>query len=94
MYYVFNHLKFTVLVHKYEKPNVARVMGTRDAVEMIPTNKKSESEEPSYMVVGFEVIPCSFQNNNESLKNLKMYDKYPSAFKCESGLVAMAVKEK
>ncbi|KAL7239605.1 hypothetical protein ACSBR2_005497 [Camellia fascicularis] len=93
MYYVFNHLKFTVLVHKYEEPNVARVMGTGDAVEMIPTNKKSESEEPGYMVVGFEVVPCSFQHNIESLKNLKMYDKYPSAIKCESGAVAMAVKE-
>ncbi|KAI8023512.1 Transmembrane 9 superfamily member 11 [Camellia lanceoleosa] len=93
MYYVFNHLKFTVLVHKYEEPNVARVMGTGDAVEMIPTNKKSESEELGYMVVGFEVVPCSFQHNIESLKNLKMYDKYPSAIKCESGAVAMAVKE-
>ncbi|KAI7987061.1 Transmembrane 9 superfamily member 11 [Camellia lanceoleosa] len=94
MCYVFNHLKFTVLVHKYEEPDVACVMGTGDAVEMIPTNKKSESEEPCYMVVGFEVIPCSFQHNIESLKNLKLYDKYPSAFKCESGSVAMAVKEK
>ncbi|KAI8010810.1 Transmembrane 9 superfamily member 11 [Camellia lanceoleosa] len=56
----------------YEKPNVARVMGTRDAVVMIPTNKKSESEEPGYVVVGFEVIPCSFQHNIESLKNLKI----------------------
>ncbi|THG02325.1 hypothetical protein TEA_021167 [Camellia sinensis var. sinensis] len=93
MYYVFNHLKFTVLVHKYEEPNVARVMGTGDAVEMIPANKKSESEEPGYMVVGFEVVPCSFQHNIESLKNLKIYDKYPSAIKCELGAVAMAVKE-
>ena len=40
------------------------------------------------------MIPCSFQHNIESLKNLKLYDKYPSAFKCESGSVAMAVKEK
>ncbi|KAL0340397.1 UNVERIFIED_CONTAM: Transmembrane 9 superfamily member 11 [Sesamum radiatum] len=35
-YYVFNHLKFMVLVHKYED-NVARVMGTGDAAEVIPT---------------------------------------------------------
>ncbi|MBA0838735.1 hypothetical protein Goarm_004529 [Gossypium armourianum] len=36
VYYVFNHLKFNVLVHKYEETNVARVMGTGDAVEGFP----------------------------------------------------------
>ncbi|MBA0844316.1 hypothetical protein Goarm_001419 [Gossypium armourianum] len=37
MYYVFNHLKFKVLVHKYEETNVARVMGTGDAVDVFPS---------------------------------------------------------
>ncbi|MBA0864412.1 hypothetical protein Goshw_002668 [Gossypium schwendimanii] len=34
-YYVFNHLKLKVLVHKYEETNVARMRGTGDA-EVMP----------------------------------------------------------
>ncbi|KAK3033186.1 hypothetical protein RJ639_036978 [Escallonia herrerae] len=93
VYYVFNHLKFTVLVHKYEETNVASVMGTGDAAEVIPTGGKSDSDVPGYMVVGFEVTPCSYQHTAVSLKNLKMYGKYPSAIKCDPTTVAMAVKE-
>ncbi|KAL6532723.1 Transmembrane 9 superfamily member 11 [Orobanche gracilis] len=92
-YYVFNHLKFKVLVHKYEETNVARVMGTGDAVEVIPTTDKSESDVPGYMVVGFEVVPCSFQHNVNSVNKLHMYDKYPSLITCNPGSVAMAIKE-
>ncbi|CBI25602.3 unnamed protein product, partial [Vitis vinifera] len=68
MYYVFNHLKFTVLVHK-------------------------TSNVPGYMVVGFEVVPCSVSHNFDSVKNLKIYDKYPSAINCDPTTVEMAVKE-
>ncbi|KAA8522917.1 hypothetical protein F0562_009340 [Nyssa sinensis] len=93
VYYVFNHLKFTVLAHKYEETNVARVMGTGDAAEMIPTVGNSGSDVPGYTVVGFEVIPCSFQHNAESVKNLKIYDKYPSLIKCDPSTVAMPIKE-
>ncbi|KAL8037406.1 hypothetical protein ABFS82_11G037600 [Erythranthe guttata] len=93
-YYVFNHLKFTVLVHKYEETNMATVMGTGDAAEIIPTaSKKTGSDPPGYMVVGFEVVPCSFQHNAGSVKNLHMYDKYPSPISCDPGTVAMPIKE-
>ncbi|XP_068652756.1 transmembrane 9 superfamily member 11 [Aristolochia californica] len=91
LYYVFNHLKFTVLVHKYEEANVARVIGTGDAAELMPTTKGSEV--PGYMVVGFEVVPCSYQHDAQSVKNLKMYDKYPSAINCDPSTVTMTVKE-
>ncbi|KAG9456227.1 hypothetical protein H6P81_000735 [Aristolochia fimbriata] len=91
LYYIFNHLKFTVLVHKYEEANVARVIGTGDAAELMPTTKGSEV--PGYMVVGFEVVPCSSQHDAESVKNLNMYDKYPSAINCDPSTVAMTVKE-
>ncbi|KAI8019314.1 Transmembrane 9 superfamily member 11 [Camellia lanceoleosa] len=91
-YYVFNHLKFTVLVHKYEETNVAGVMGTGDAAEVIPTGHPG-LEVPGYMVVGFEVIPYSCQHNAESLKKLNMYDKYPSAIKCDPGMVSMVINE-
>ncbi|KAL6558244.1 Transmembrane 9 superfamily member 11 [Orobanche minor] len=92
-YYVFNHLKFTVLVHKYEETNVARVMGTGDAAEVIPTIGNDGSDAPGYMVVGFEVVPCSFQHNANSLKNLNMYGIYPSSINCDPGMVAMPIKE-
>ncbi|KAL7093372.1 hypothetical protein ACP275_11G037000 [Erythranthe tilingii] len=92
-YYVFNHLKFTVLVHKYEETNMATVMGTGDAAEVIPAASKTGSDPPGYMVVGFEVVPCSFQHNAGSVKNLHMYDKYPSPISCDPGTVAMPIKE-
>ncbi|CAK9135283.1 unnamed protein product [Ilex paraguariensis] len=93
VYYVINHLKFTVLVHKYEETNVARVIGTGDRAEVIPTVGKSGSEKPKYMIVGFEVVPCSIQHNAESLQNLKMYGASPSVIKCDPNTVAMAIKE-
>ncbi|XP_019058257.1 PREDICTED: transmembrane 9 superfamily member 11-like [Tarenaya hassleriana] len=92
-YYLFNHLKFKVLVHKYEDPNVARVMGTGDAAQMIPTTGKKGSDEPGYMVVGFEVIPCSFAHNAGTTKKLKMYGRYTSPIKCDSTHVSMSIKE-
>ncbi|ONK59592.1 uncharacterized protein A4U43_C08F8050 [Asparagus officinalis] len=95
-YYLFNHLKFTILIHKYEETNVARVMGTGDAAEAIPNLEKSKSGfdlPPGYMVVGFEVVPCSLQHDAESVKDLKMYDKYPSKIQCDPSTVAMSLKE-
>ncbi|KAF5187712.1 Transmembrane 9 superfamily member [Thalictrum thalictroides] len=93
MYYVFNHLKFKVLVHKYEEPNVARVMGTGDVPEVIPNRVNGGSDVPGYMVVGFEVVPCSFQHDPNLVKNMKMYEKYQAGINCDPTTVAMAVKE-
>ncbi|CAN1771843.1 Transmembrane 9 superfamily member 11 [Linum perenne] len=90
-YYMFNHLKFTVLVHKYEEANMARVMGTGDAAEMIPNTPGSET--PGYMVVGFEVVPCNVVHNAKSLKDTKMYGKYPSPIKCDPTTVSFPIKE-
>lgn len=94
VYYVFNHLKFKVLVHKYEEPNVARVMGTGDGAEVIPTVAKSDSDVPGWIIVGFEVIPCSVPHKVDAVKKLKMYEKYPDALICEPTSVAMAIDEK
>lgn len=93
LYYVFNHLKFKVLIHKYEEPNVAHVMGTGDAADVIPPVGKGESNVPGYMVVGFEVVPCSVTHDANAVKNSKMYSKYPSPIKCDPTTVSMAVKE-
>ncbi|KAA0063550.1 hypothetical protein IC582_011827 [Cucumis melo] len=92
-YYVFNHLKFKVLVHKYEEANMARVMGTGDAAELIPTIGKEGSDVPGYMVVGFEVVPCSIVHNVDQVKNLNMYQTYPSSIQCDPTTVSMPIKE-
>ncbi|GLT97675.1 hypothetical protein SLE2022_152300 [Rubroshorea leprosula] len=93
VYYVFNHLKFNVLVHKYEETNVVPVMGTGNAAEVIPTVGNGESDVPAYMVVGFEVVPCSVMLNANAVKNLKMYEKYPTSVKCDPNTVSMPIKE-
>lgn len=92
LYYVFNHLKFTVLVHKYEETNVARVMGTGDAAEVMPTVDRT-SDVPGYMVVGFEVVPCIVLHNLDAVKKLKIYEQYPSAINCDQTTDKMAIKE-
>ncbi|WOK94026.1 transmembrane 9 superfamily member 11-like [Canna indica] len=92
-YFLFNHLKFTVLVHKYEETNVARVMGTGDAAEAMPDMNKARSGSPGWTVVGFEVVPCSFGHDVDSAKNLKMYQKYPAKINCDPTTVAMMIKE-
>ncbi|KAF3628735.1 Transmembrane 9 superfamily member 11 [Capsicum annuum] len=94
VYYVFNHLKFTVLVHKDEKsPTMPGVIGAGDGVELITTEDKSVTDAPGYIVVGFEVVPCSFQHNIDLLKNLKPYDKYTAKINCEPATVAAVVQE-
>ncbi|KAG9153591.1 hypothetical protein Leryth_008531 [Lithospermum erythrorhizon] len=92
VYYVFNHLKFTVLVHKFEQANMAGVIGSGDGAELITTSDNS-SDIPGYMVVGFEVVPCSVQHKADMTKKLSTYSKYPSAIKCDPGAVAMPIKE-
>ncbi|KAL9230600.1 hypothetical protein vseg_005933 [Gypsophila vaccaria] len=91
-YYVFNHLKFTVLVHKYDQSPI--LMGTADGVDMIPGgNDAGASSEPGYMVVGFEVVPCSVQHDLNVIKDSKMYSTYPGKINCDPSSVSMAIKE-
>ncbi|KAG8487845.1 hypothetical protein CXB51_018048 [Gossypium anomalum] len=93
VYYLFNHLKFKVLIHKYEETSVARVMGTGDAVEVMPTVTKEGSDMPGHMVVGFEVVPCSVVHDGNLVNKLKMYEKYQSPIKCDPNAVSMPIKE-
>lgn len=92
-YYVFNHLKFKVLVHKYEETNVASVMGTGDAAGVIPSIGKQKLDVPGYMVVGFEVVPCSPLHKVDLVKNLKMYEKYPNPVQCDPTSVSMQINK-
>ncbi|MQL91898.1 hypothetical protein Taro_024519 [Colocasia esculenta] len=72
-YYVFNHLRFRLLVHRYE-----------DA---------ANAAAPGFMVVGFEVVPCSAQLDPEAAKKVEMYGKYPARIQCDPTTVGMTVKE-
>ena len=90
--YIFNHLKFRVLINKYEDPNVGRVMGTGDAAELFPAGSAS-GDKPGFMVVGFEVVPCSFRDEADLVKDLKMRFKYPGKIQCEPNVVSKLVKE-
>ncbi|KAG0484761.1 hypothetical protein HPP92_008840 [Vanilla planifolia] len=90
-HFIFNHLKFIVLVHKYEEPTT---LATASTSTLGSSTSADYPNSPGYMVVGFEVVPCSFQHDTESIKNLKMYDKYPTKIQCEPTTVAMEVKEK
>lgn len=46
--------------------------------ELITTDDRSNTDAPGYMVVGFEVVHCSFQHDINLLKNLTPYAKYSS----------------
>ncbi|WOL13911.1 transmembrane 9 superfamily member 11-like [Canna indica] len=93
-YYLFNHLKFTVFVHKYEDSTTVRVVGgTGDSADVIQTAGKSGSAKHGWMVVGFEVVPCSALPDAESVKNLKMYDHYPEKIRCDPTLVSLKLTE-
>ncbi|CAN4099848.1 unnamed protein product [Withania somnifera] len=94
VYYMFNHLKFTVLVHKFEKSStMPGMIGAGDGIELITKDDKSVTDAPAYMVVGFEVVPCRFQHNIDLLKNLKQYDKYTAKINCEPATVSAVFQE-
>ncbi|OVA04414.1 Nonaspanin (TM9SF) [Macleaya cordata] len=94
VYYIFNHLKFKVLVHDYEDPAITGAVGaTGDAVDMFPAKKMVQNSSPGQIIVGFEVVPCSYQHNADRSKKLRMYEKFPSAINCDPMSLAVEVKE-
>ncbi|XP_072963824.1 transmembrane 9 superfamily member 11-like [Typha angustifolia] len=88
-YYIFNHLKFRVLVHEYEETNMVAVMAFGDS-ETIPPGKAAQK---GYMVVGFEVVPCSVRHDVAAAKGLRMFDEMPKRIECDPTIVSMALKE-
>ncbi|EPS67343.1 hypothetical protein M569_07431, partial [Genlisea aurea] len=90
-YFVFNHLKFTVLVHKKEED----AGYVSDGIGNVGMNRKSDSSSSSssYVVVGFKVVPCSVQHNADSVKELKMYNRLPSSVACDPGTVLMPLRQ-
>nr|CAB3447762.1 unnamed protein product [Digitaria exilis] len=70
--YIINHLKFKVLVHKYEGGKV-KVLGTGEGMEVI--SETDSDANSGYEIVGFEVVPCSLKRDPKAMLKLKMYDK-------------------
>ncbi|VAI48857.1 unnamed protein product [Triticum turgidum subsp. durum] len=75
--YIINHLKFKVLVHKYEGGKV-RVVGTGEGMEVISESDTDTDAKSGYEIVGFEVVPCSVKRDPEAMSKLTMYEKVDS----------------
>ncbi|XP_052165103.1 transmembrane 9 superfamily member 11-like [Oryza glaberrima] len=94
-YYVYNHLKLTVLVNKPRNgtTRAEALMATADAVELISFAGGSK-DGGGYTVVGFEVVPCSVEHDAAAIKGKKMYDELPAraAAGCDPSVVGMRVR--
>ncbi|VAH52726.1 unnamed protein product [Triticum turgidum subsp. durum] len=95
-YYVYNHLRLTVLVNK-QKNATARVealMATADASELIGLSGGGGGGGGAYTVVGFEVVPCSVEHDEAAISDKKMYDGFSSkaAAGCDPSVVGMRVQ--
>ncbi|XP_037489655.1 transmembrane 9 superfamily member 11-like isoform X2 [Triticum dicoccoides] len=95
-YYVYNHLRLTVLVNK-QKNGTARVealMATADASELIGLSGGGGGGGGGYTVVGFEVVPCSVEHDEAAINGKKMYDGFSSkaAAGCDPSVVGMRVQ--
>ncbi|KAA8524922.1 hypothetical protein F0562_011440 [Nyssa sinensis] len=74
--YIFNHLKFRVLLHEYEATGV-QIIGTgEEGMGVISEADKKKAS--GYEIVGFEVFPCSVKYDPEAMMKLHMYDKVTS----------------
>ncbi|KAH7277641.1 hypothetical protein KP509_39G060600 [Ceratopteris richardii] len=77
---IYNHLKFTVLVHEYDDTGSVSVMSTGDGIDAVATGGGS-----GFQVVGFEVTPCSLRHTRDSVLNMQMYGKISPPVDCDEG---------
>jgi transmembrane 9 superfamily protein 2/4 len=83
-YYLYNHLQFNVLIHKYDmEAGVGSMLGTGDAVNTV-TTAPDKSLEGSFMVVGFEVVPCSVLRKAQDADAIATYNKLQES-RCNDG---------
>ncbi|CAD6209311.1 unnamed protein product [Miscanthus lutarioriparius] len=93
-YYVYNHIKLTVLVNKQNTTTRAEtLMATADGADLLSFTGGKEGS--GYTVVGFEVVPCSVEHDAAAVKNKTMYDEITSkaAAGCEPSVVSMRVQD-
>ncbi|XP_059661313.1 transmembrane 9 superfamily member 12 [Cornus florida] len=72
--YIFNHLKFKVLVHEYEGTGVEIIGTGEEGMGVISEADKKKAN--GYEIVGFEVFPCSVKYDPEVMKKLHIYDNF------------------
>jgi transmembrane 9 superfamily protein 2/4 len=77
-HYVYNHLRFKVLVHPYDVDPSATVMGTGDGLDAIPATGY-QNLTGTYMVVGFEVVPCSIVRDAKAASAVENYGSLPQS---------------
>ncbi|KAG9457487.1 hypothetical protein H6P81_001995 [Aristolochia fimbriata] len=98
-HYIFNHLKFKVLIHRHEleTPVMSNVLGSTGEVAAESVGGAAAAAggagSSGYIIVGFEVVPCSYNHDVEATKNLVYYDKLSPAIDCDPSTLAMAVRE-
>ncbi|KAG0553054.1 hypothetical protein BDA96_01G562000 [Sorghum bicolor] len=93
-YYVYNHIKLTVLVNKQNTTTrVESLMATADGSDLISFTGGKEGS--GYTVVGFEVVPCSVEHDAAAIKNKSMYDEITSKATtgCDPSVVSMRVQD-
>ncbi|XP_066388865.1 transmembrane 9 superfamily member 11-like [Miscanthus floridulus] len=93
-YYVYNHIKLTVLVNKQNTTTrVETLMATADGADLLSFTGGKEGS--GYTVVGFEVVPCSVEHDAAAVKNKTMYDEITSkaAAGCDPSVVSMRVQD-
>ncbi|KAJ7548250.1 hypothetical protein O6H91_07G004500 [Diphasiastrum complanatum] len=73
--FIFNHLKFKVLIHEHEDTGIGSVIGTGDAFDAIPSGGPKNNS--GFLVVGFEVLPCSVLHDQAVIGKRKIYDILP-----------------
>ena len=81
--YIYNHLVFNILVHEvteaYDKQRkeaerfIEGGIGKRKLFDESPSNEAS-AKKPRYMVVGFEVMPCSINHEYEERPDMSACD--------------------
>jgi transmembrane 9 superfamily protein 2/4 len=94
-YYVYNHLKLTVLVNKQNgTTRVETLMATADGAELLSLNGGKDGGGGGYTVVGFEVVPCSVDHDAAAVRDKRMYDEIASkaAAGCDPSVVGMRVQ--
>jgi transmembrane 9 superfamily protein 2/4 len=78
-HYIYNHLIFKVLIHPYEgDTSVGSLMGAGDGLDAMPSGKDRDLN-GTFMVVGFEVIPCSVVRDAKAASKLEDGQTLPPA---------------
>ena len=95
VYYVFNHLRFKVLVNKSGDDHaISQASGAiEEGVDVVKSSRTRHNNVTQRIIVGFEVTPCSYRHDIKQMGNLQMYQKFPRGINCDPLSLAMVVKE-